>query len=80
MGIFSKGRNKMAFSGTLICPHPHPKNYSERCGSTKFRKDEAGSTPLMIRYVCRQCGKGVRYDISNNNNLTSQELAAISRR
>jgi hypothetical protein len=80
MGIFTPNRNKMAFSGTLECPHPHPKNYSEKCGSTKFKKDEVNSTPLMIRYICKQCGKGTRYDISNNSNLTMQELAAICHR
>jgi hypothetical protein len=80
MGIFTPNRNKMAFSGKLLCPHPHPKNYYERCNSTSFKKDEVNSNPLMIRYVCKKCGKGVRYDISNNNNLTDMELAKSIRR
>jgi hypothetical protein len=74
MGIFTPGRNKMAFSGTFECPHPHPKDGRHKCGSTRFKKDEVNSTPLMLRYICKQCGKGTRYDISNNVNLTSQEL------
>lgn len=67
MGIFTKTRNKMAFGTPLYCPHPHPKDHNRKCGAQRWKADKHRSTPLRIRYVCRQCGKGVIYDISQHN-------------
>jgi hypothetical protein len=73
MSIFTLGKNKMAFSGQLQCPHPDKHNPGQRCGGTKWIKPQ-WINPLMVRYVCKKCGRGVRYDISNNAHTTGELL------
>jgi hypothetical protein len=67
MGIFTKNTNPRAFARPLTCPHPHPKYPNEKCGAQKWKQDHQRSTPFRIRYICKQCGKGLIYDISNIN-------------
>ncbi len=61
--LTSSKKNKMAFSGNLYCPHPKKGNWSEKCNAQKWKFDRY-ITPLRIRYICKECGKGVQYDIS----------------
>ncbi len=68
MGIFTKNINPMAYGTRLVCPHPKKDNWNEKCNSERWKKDEQGSTPFRIRYICKECGKPVLYDISNNIN------------
>ena len=67
MGIFTKEINPRAFAKPLTCPHPSKDNYNERCNAQRWKKDEQRSTPFRIRYICKECGKGLIYDISNIN-------------
>lgn len=55
MGIFNKGNNKGAFSGTLSCPV---------CKSRRNR--QIGTVgPYRLRYQCKDCSLTFQYDISN---------------
>jgi len=67
MSIFQKGINPRAFGTPLVCPHPHPKNHMAKCNAQRWKQDHQRSTSTRIRYVCKQCGKGLIYDISNIN-------------
>ena len=75
MGIFQKGINPRAFSGPLYCPHPHPKHPTEKCNAQRWKQDHERSTSTRLRYICKQCGKGLIYDISNIN----PELSRVRR-
>jgi hypothetical protein len=67
MGIFTPGINKMAYGTPLFCPHPHPKDHNRKCNSQRWKEDKQRSNPFRIRYICKDCGKGVIYEISQYN-------------
>jgi len=75
MGIFQKGINPRAFGTPLVCPHPNRKYPTEKCGAQRWKQDVQRSTSTRIRYVCKECGKGLIYDISNIN----PELSGVHR-
>lgn len=60
MGIFTKGINKAAYSGTLSCP---------ACHSRAVRKLEALG-PYMERWRCRKCGLPFLYDIGPSAHIS----------
>ena len=67
MGIFTKGINPGAFGTPLVCPHPNKHDHNLKCNAQRWKQDRQRSTPFYIRYVCKECGKGVMYDISQYN-------------
>lgn len=67
MGIFTKDINPRAFGTPLVCPHPKKDNWNEKCGAQRWKQDHQRSTSTRIRYTCKECGKGLIYDISNIN-------------
>jgi len=58
MGIFTKGINKAAYRGKLICPvcHSEAIRFVENIG------------PYRIRYRCRKCGMPFQYEIGRDMN------------
>jgi len=67
MGIFTKDINPRAFARPLTCPHPNKDNHNEKCGAQRWKQNHQRSTPTRIAYNCKECGKGLIYDISNIN-------------
>jgi len=83
MGIFTKGINKGAYRGRLICPYTYyvwddvtHTGEMVDCKSAAIRLMEE-ITPTRLRYRCRKCGGKFQYDISNS---TDNPYAAYSPR
>lgn len=69
----------MAFSGPLVCPTckrlAWENGVDYEVKKQRWSLDREHSSSTMLRYVCKSCKVGTRYDISNNPTVSGQNLA-----